>query len=303
MTAFQRQNSKVALSGLVILVIAVSVSASIYEWMVFATTFVRPGLIGLNSNTVGTDWMVFHGAARSLLGGHQAMMYDGRRFTDFLNHAYRGWLNGPLPFRPWVYPPSYLLLIAPFGLLGFMASLLLFEVGTSAALALAVVVGADKDRRKAWLTAGASVLCPAAALNCLCGQNAMFFTAVLVAGVRLLGARPALAGALLGLLTLKPQFAILAPIALVAGRQWKSLIGFAASAAALVVLSLWAFGVSAWITWTQLTIHSMLAPSSDWIVFGRLWGNSAWTCAVLLGAPASAASALQLAGAIAAAAA
>jgi hypothetical protein len=290
-----------ALSGPVILILAAAAVAALYEWAVFATTFVRPGMIGPNFTAVGADWMVYHGAARAYFDGHGAMLYDGDRFTALLNHTYRGWLSAPLPFRPWVYPPSYLLLMAPFGLLSFLASFTAFQILTSAALVAALVVGAAPQDRKAWMIAGASILSPAAAFNATCGQNAALTAALMIGGFRLLGARPLLAGALLGLLTVKPQFAVLAPVALVASGQWRALLAFVGSAAALVLVSLAVFGLAAWVTWAQLMISSIVSPSSEWIIYGRMWGNSVWTCAVLLGASSKAASVLQLGAVIVAA--
>jgi hypothetical protein len=61
-----------------------------------------------------------------------------------------------------------------------------------------------------------------------------------------LGAQPVLAGILLGILAFKPQFVVLIPIALVAGRQWRALLSTAATVSALVVLSYALFG---WGTW------------------------------------------------------
>jgi hypothetical protein len=54
--------------------------------------------------------MVFYGAIRSVLDGNAPLIFDGDRFTDFLNTNFAGWLSKPLEFRPWAYPPSFLLI-------------------------------------------------------------------------------------------------------------------------------------------------------------------------------------------------
>src|ERR1700753_2816348 len=90
-------------------------AAAIYGWLVFATTFTHPGAIGPNYKGVGSDWAVYHGAVQSYFDGDFATIFDGDRFTAFLNERYGWWFSAPLPFRPWVYPPSYLLLLIPFG--------------------------------------------------------------------------------------------------------------------------------------------------------------------------------------------
>jgi alpha-1,2-mannosyltransferase len=283
---------KSALGGPVMLVIATSGAASLYAWLVFATTFVWPGMIGINYNAVGSDWMVFHAAASSYLSGHQASIYDGSALTDLINNIYISWVSAPLPFRPWVYPPTYLLLIVPFGFLSFLGSFLVFQILTSTALVAAIVVGAP---RKAWRIAGCAILSPAAAVNAVCGQNSVLIAALLLGGFRLLRSHPVFAGALLGLLTFKPQFAVLAPVALVASKQWRPLSAFIASSLSLALISLMVFGFDAWAAWVRLTIQSMASPSSEWIEYGRIWGYSVWTCAVLLGATSNEASVLQFA--------
>jgi len=285
------------------LILAVAALAAIYEWLVFATTFVRPGLIGINYNAVGSDWIVFHGAARAWLEGRLPMIWDGDRFTAYLNHSYGWWLTSRLSFRPWVYPPSYLLLLVPFGRLGLLTSYALFQGLTAAALVSSVVVGARGDRRMAWSIALCAVLSPAAAVNAVCGQNALLVAALLVAGVRLAPRRPLLAGVVLGILTIKPQFALMAPIALVAGRHWRALGAAAGASLLLALVSGAVFGSDAWIAWIHEAVAGGAAPSAKWVEYGRMWGHSVWTCAVLLGAPSPVASALQLLAALLAAAA
>ena len=61
-----------------------------YVWLVLVTTIPYPGKIGLDYNTLGTDWMVFYGAIRSVLDGNAALIFDGDRFTDFLNTNFAG---------------------------------------------------------------------------------------------------------------------------------------------------------------------------------------------------------------------
>ena len=78
-----------------------SLALSFYVWLVLATTIPYPGKIGRDYNTLGTDWMVFYGAIRSVLDGNALLIFDGDRFTDFLNTAFAGWLSSPLDFRPW----------------------------------------------------------------------------------------------------------------------------------------------------------------------------------------------------------
>ncbi len=78
------------------------------------------------------------------------------------------------------------------------------------------------------------------------GQNAFLTAGLLGGGLLLLERRPVAGGLLLGLLCYKPQFGLLIPVALVAGRQWRAVAAAAASALAAAALSLAAFGPATW---------------------------------------------------------
>ncbi len=62
----------------------------------------------------------------------------------------------------------------------------------------------------------------------------------------LLERAPIAAGVLLGLLSYKPQLAVLIPVALAAGRRWRALASMGISAAALIAASLLVLGTGAW---------------------------------------------------------
>ena len=109
-----------------------------YVWLNLLTTIPYPGKIGIDYNTLGTDWMVFYGAIRSVLDGNAPLIFDGDRFTDFLNTNFAAWLSSPLEFRPWAYPPSFLLMLLPFAGLGFLGSYVAFQLATGALLAQAL---------------------------------------------------------------------------------------------------------------------------------------------------------------------
>jgi hypothetical protein len=95
-------------------------------------------------------------------------------------------------------------------------------------------------RRTAILFALAS---PAALLTSYAGQNG-FLTAALFGGFLVaLRSRPIVSGILTGLMTYKPQFGILLPIALLANGQWRCFGWAILTASTLVVLSILVFGV------------------------------------------------------------
>lgn len=242
----------------------------------------------------GGDWLVYYSAIRAALEGHLHLLYDGVSFTAALNTQFADWLARPLPLHPWLYPPHYLLLLAPFGLLPPGIAYGAFLVGTFASMAAALLC-LTKDKGERLLHVLAAIVSPAAAVVVWDGQNTFLTVALLVGGFALAKKRPLLAGALLGVLTYKPQFWLMVPIALIASRQWKALAAAVVSAGALVLISLAAFGPGPWLDW----FHLMIAPNAlfnQWQATIRINGQSLYACARVLGAGVALANGVQLMG-------
>jgi alpha-1,2-mannosyltransferase len=248
----------------------------------------------------GQDWMVFYTAARAYFDGNLPLIFDGATLTAALNQRFAGWLGFTLNLHPWVYPPTFLLLFLPFGLLPPATSLAVFLLtGFIAVLAAAsLYVGRGQPR---WIVAFSLVLCPAVPFNVMTGQNAFFTSALLVGGFGLIGRYPVLAGALLGILTFKPQLWLMVPVALLAARQWRAMAGAAASALMLALVSLLVFGPDIWRAWFGLMI-GMDEAYTAWVTNGRLNGMSVFACATWLGAPRAVADLAQWAAVAVAAA-
>jgi len=263
---------------------------------VVALTPAYPGAIGLNLDALGTDWMVFYAGAGQYFSGDLAGLFDGARFTAALNAAFAGWLSAPMAFRPWVYPPSYLLAMLPFRLPSFAVSYALFQAASAGLLAALLWRGADRPEAR-WLTIAAALLGPAAALNVAVGQNGFLIAALLVGGFRALPDRPALAGMLLGLASVKPQFWLAVPIALAAQREWRALLWALLVALALAAASAAVFGLALWRDWAALALGSH--DAGKWVEFGRMWGVSVYACLASAGLPPRLAELGQLAGLIA----
>jgi hypothetical protein len=274
--------------------LAAGAVASLYGWAVFLSTFSHPGAIGLDMNAPGTDWMVFYGAARSFFAGKLDQIFDGERFTEYLNTAFSGWLSKPLSYRPWVYPPTYLLLLLPFGKLTFAASYYAFQLVSAVLLALVLCWEADERRARAFVIWSA-LLSPAASINVAMGQNAFLSSALLVGGWRILRRNPVFGGAVLGMLIIKPQFGLLVPVALLAAREWRALIASLAAAAVLFGASVAAFGIDPWRQWIDLAATTYGDPNGKWLEYGRMWGDSVYACLTAFGAPAVTANIAQLA--------
>lgn len=145
------------------------------------------------------------------------------------------------PFVSFSYPPSMLPLIAWVGLLPCGPALALWMALGVAALFAA----AWPYSRNPWVAA--AILVSPAVLACVdAGQNGLFTGALIVAALTRIERRPALAGALIGLLTVKPHLGLLLPVALLAARRWRVIWSAAASALAVFVVSLVLVGPEAW---------------------------------------------------------
>jgi alpha-1,2-mannosyltransferase len=278
---------------------AICAAFGLYAWAVFILSFHHDGLIWPRVNAPGADFMVYYHGAERMLQGSAAAIFDGNRFTAELNAEFRHWLTGPLPLHPWIYPPNFLLLVAPLALTPFAWSYALFMAGTFALAASALLPGAGPYRL---MLAGALLLAPASANNVLAGQNAFLSAALLIGGMRLIARRPAAGGLVLGLLAVKPQLALMLPVALAAARAWRALLWAAIAALALVLASVAAFGLAPWRQWLAFALDPANPLRHAWSALSLRWGDSVESAALMLGAAPRAALVAQVAAVLLAAA-
>jgi hypothetical protein len=247
--------------------------------------------LSILGHELGQDFMVFHTAARAYFVGDFSLIYDGQRMTDYINTNFPAWLTRPLPFHPYLYPPHFLLLLLPFGLLPFGLSYALFLLLTFAALVAATrshIKRPDQQR----LLLMALLIFPQMPFALLAGQNSFLTAALLIGGFGLLERNALLAGVLFGIASYKPQFWLMIPFALIAARQWQAMVSAAATAIVLALASLAVFGTGLWQEWIQL----MIAPSAgyqEWLIAGRLNGQSVYACARWIGASMTVANTAQ----------
>ncbi len=247
---------------------------------------------------VGEDAMVFHTASRAWVEGEGGRIYDGAWLTGQINARFAGWLAAPLRLHPWIYPPSFLLMLLPFEPLPFAAAFVAFQGASFAALCRA----SCRQGRAGTLMALSLLLSPATAVNVLLGQNAFLTAALLAGGARLLRRSPAWAGVLLGLVSYKPQLCLMVPVALLAGRHWRAAAVAGATAAGLALASAVLLGSDLWHAWLDVLTGGG-ALFHDWAREARLAGMSVYACAVRLGAGPRQADAVQAAAMLLAAAA
>ena len=143
--------------------------------------------------------------------------------------------------RPFIYPPSTLVGLWPFGLLPFQSAYLVFIVAGAALFAWAAKrLGAD------WRLA---LIVPPAFLAVVTGQMTLLIGGLVMAAISL-PTRPLVAGLLYGLAgAMKPQMLVLLPLALIAERNWKAFASTGLTAALVCAGSL-ATGAS-WVAWIE----------------------------------------------------
>jgi hypothetical protein len=214
-------------------------AVGLYDLVYVYLAFTGGPAIGPRLTVLFPDFLVFDAAVRAWIEGRLALVYDVDAFSAFQNAIYAGRLPGNLHFRPFLYPPIWLLMLLPLGALAVGKAYGLFMAAT-AAIATALKGWRDWP---GWL---AVVVSPAAAWVVLSGQNTFLSLGLFYGGLHLLERAPIAAGILLGLLAYKPQIWVLVPLALLAARQWKALGVSVATVVVLALASLGLFGLDFW---------------------------------------------------------
>ena len=111
-----------------------------------------------------------------------------------------------------------------------------------------------------------------------------------------------LAGAVMGIASFKPQLALMVPFALLGARNWRALTGAAASALLLALVSVLVFGWGIWEQWFALMLHPRHDVAYTGLEWGRMYDDSVYTIAALLGASKTLAIVVQAIATLAAAA-
>ena len=206
---------------------------------------------------IPTDFVNVWSAGKLALEGHPALAWDWDTQKQIqvavLGQTYFGNFA-------WHYPPPFLFIAA---LLARLPYTLAFVGWLAVSLVpYLVVTRAIAGRPFGWLLA---VAFPVVLANTMVGQNG-FLTAALIGGtLYLLPTRPILSGICLGLLSYKPQYGLLFPLALIAASQWKVFITAGVVAAAMATVSWLAFGTDSW----QAFFHWMPMFSQAFFTEGR----------------------------------
>jgi hypothetical protein len=195
-------------------------------------------LVDLKGKPLGYDFITFWSVSHLTLGGEPEAAY----FADRIFEAGRAAVPASTAQFIWSYPPTYHLVVLPLALLPYTAAYALWCL-VSLAVYLAVTPRLAPSRMSLWI----ALAFPGCFLNLLQGQNGLITTALLAGALLLLERRPLLAGILIGLMSFKPQFGLLIPIALVCGGHWRVFLSAAVTTVAFAAASWLAFGTAPWL--------------------------------------------------------
>ncbi|MBP0440881.1 glycosyltransferase family 87 protein [Tianweitania sediminis] len=209
-----------------------------YAALLGTTFFNGHWLIGADGQARATDFIAFWAAGKLVLQGNASLAYDWHVHKSAATAASGATFSG---FFSWQYPPTLLLLTPMFALVPYATALLGWMVLTGAAFAITI-----KSIVQSRLALLAAVAWPAVFWNVVVGQTGFLTAALLGGGTLFLPRHPLLAGILFGLLTYKPQFGLLIPIALVAGGCWRAVGSAMATAILLAAVTTGAFGIEIW---------------------------------------------------------
>jgi len=179
----------------------------------------------------GSDFYAFWAAGKLVVAGHAASAYDPA--TIGAVQATTGWHE----IMAFVNPPAMLPIVAPLGLLPFAAAWIVWVAVTWTLWFLAA-------RRLAPKLGWPIAAWPSGALAAGHAQTGLFTGSLFAFAAHALERRPFMAGLALGALVIKPHLAILVPLALLAGGQWRAIAGAACSAVGMTALAVLLFGTN-----------------------------------------------------------
>jgi hypothetical protein len=237
-----------------------------------------------NGSLIGTDFLSFWTAGRMLVAGTNP--YDAAAHVA-AQHQY---FTTPGSYTAFFYPPPFLLICYPLGLLAYFPALALWLVATGAAC-----VAVAREWLRATGVAQSLVLLAAAfppvLITLTHGQSSFLVAALLGLGALWVRPRPVLAGVCFGLAVMKPQFGLLVPLVLIMTGQWRVIAAAAVTAIFVGLAATLAFGWGVWSDW--LTVSGVAQSALDQGAVGFAKMMSPFAAARLLGAPVTLAYGVQ----------
>lgn len=198
------------------------------------------------NGTLMVDYLGFWLAGGQVWLGDPALAYDRQAFS-----ALQANMSGSDTVFGFFFPPTFQMIQSVFSLLSYKISLVAFLAATTGLLLLVC-----QQITGRWRWAICLILVPVSLNNAFYGQDAALMAALI--GVSLFcleRGRYMLAGIAIGLLAIKPQVAVLIPLALIAAGYWRALASAVVTTLLIAGLSVFLLGVSTWEAfWAQVPL-------------------------------------------------
>ena len=274
---FSRNRELVRGWNLPMLVLSLAVA-----WFVLHGSYLANGYwVDGQGYILGRDFLNFWHYGLAAWNGEAMAYYDVWNYNAVLDRLIPGY---DYPDQNWSYPPHYMLLAAPFGLVGYNWALAIFTgLGLFGWWKVAAQPLKHSESRLALFAM------PTLTVFLLCGQVSALLAVALIAIWRNLDRRPLVAGLIIALLTVKPQIGLLIPLFLILTGRWKVFFAAAGGTIALIGTSLLLHGVEPWRYYLVdgISVQSTTLVDSNVIVLGLM--PTVFVNAVMAGLPKSAA--------------
>lgn len=250
----------------------------VYEFAAIAVAIVLLGtlcylivgadkLLLANGQPVFGDFIAFWSAGRAALDGSAERVHDAALIGRYHQIA----VPGVAFVAPWNSPPTFLLIASIFALLPYPAAAMAFLALSGTLYVFAAMKLVPHTRALIF-----ALTLPAALYHVGTVQTGLLVAGVTGLALVWLDRRPLRAGALVGLLALKPHLAILWPLLLAFSGRWRAFAAALASSLAFVVIAGLVFGFDSYGRFLANLANSEDLVGSQRIstpAYGSLYGN------------------------------
>ena len=183
------------------------------------------------------DYIPFWAAGKLAYTGQSAVVYN----LEIIKQTERVVIPTLQNYLPWLNPPTFLVVMNVLGAFEFATSFGIWTVLTT--FFYLITAWCLFPNRYTFLCAA---FFPPFIFSFLIGQTGALTASLTIIALLNCEKRPFMAGILIGLLAIKPQTAVLIPVAFVASRNWKAFISATCSTFIFIVMTIVLYGTEIW---------------------------------------------------------
>lgn len=213
------------------------------------------------------DFMAFWSAGRAALDGHVAEIHDRAMLWPYQQAI----APDVKYYAPWNSPPTFLLIVSVLALVPYPVAAIGFLICTMLLFGWVI-----RKFLPDWRALIFPLTAPAVTYQVGTVQAGLLIAGVSGLALYWLDKRPRLAGALVGLLAIKPHLAILWPLFLALSGRWRAFAAAAIAAVTFAVLAGLVFGVDSYARWFESLANSQRLISEQRITtpaYASLYAN------------------------------